>query len=160
MIDQVITPETSDTITAMLVSSINVGFAKVAKVKGYRMAGKTGTSQIAGPGGKYESGTGSNLSNVCRLRAGSQSQVPDPCEIDRPRRDIYGSQTAGPVFRDIAAFLFKYYGYHLMNNNLKSSRDLCTLKVHCRDVPVVRLSIIKDRRRTLRASLRNHVILR
>ncbi|OGJ62830.1 hypothetical protein A3C37_02945 [Candidatus Peribacteria bacterium RIFCSPHIGHO2_02_FULL_53_20] len=110
MVDQVITPETSDTITAMLVSSINVGYAKVAKVKGYRMAGKTGTSQIAGPGGKYEAGTGSTIATFA-----GYAPVPNPkflilVKFDRPRKDIYGSQTAGPVFREIAAFLFKYYG--------------------------------------------------
>ncbi len=110
VIDQVITPETSDTITAMLVSSMNIGFAKVAKVKGYRMAGKTGTSQIAGPGGKYESGTGSTITTFA-----GYAPVPRPkflilVKFDRPRRDIYGAQTAGPVFRDIAAFLLKYYG--------------------------------------------------
>ncbi|TSC98151.1 MAG: cell division protein FtsI (penicillin-binding protein 3) [Candidatus Peregrinibacteria bacterium Greene1014_49] len=110
MVDQVITAETSDTITAMLVSSINLGYAKVAKVKGYRMAGKTGTSQIAGPGGKYEAGTGSTIATFA-----GYAPVPNPkflilVKFDRPRKDIYGSQTAGPVFRDIAAFLFKYYG--------------------------------------------------
>jgi cell division protein FtsI/penicillin-binding protein 2 len=110
VVDQVITPETSDTITSMLVSSMNLGYAKVAKVKGYRMAGKTGTSQIAGPGGKYESGTGSTIASFA-----GYAPIPHPkflilVKFDRPRRDIYGAQTAGPVFRDIAAFLFKYYG--------------------------------------------------
>jgi len=110
VVDQVITPESSDTITAMLVSSMNLGFAKVAKVKGYRMAGKTGTSQIAGPGGKYETGTGSTIASFA-----GYAPIPHPkflilVKFDRPTKDIYGAQTAAPVFREIAAFLFKYYG--------------------------------------------------
>jgi len=110
VIDQVITPETSETITAMLVSSVNNGFAKVARVDGYRIAGKTGTSQIAGPGGKYETGTGSTIATFA-----GYGPVPDPrfmilVKFNRPRKDIYGSQTAGPVFGEIAKFLFEYYG--------------------------------------------------
>jgi cell division protein FtsI/penicillin-binding protein 2 len=110
VVDQVIKPETADTITAMLTSSVNLGYAKVAKVPGYRIAGKTGTSQIAGPGGKYETGTGSTIATFA-----GYAPIEDPkflilVKFDRPRRDVYGSQTAGPVFRDVAAFLFKYYG--------------------------------------------------
>ncbi len=110
IVDQVIRPETAATITAVLTSSVENGFAKVAKVKGHRIAGKTGTSQIAGPGGKYETGTGSTIASFI-----GYAPVDDPkfiilVKFDRPIRDIYGSKTAGPVFRDIAAFLFKYYG--------------------------------------------------
>ncbi len=110
VVDQVIKPETADTITAMLTSSVNNGYAKVARIPGYRIAGKTGTSQIAGPGGKYESGTGSTIATFA-----GYAPIEDPrflilVKFDRPRRDVYGSQTAGPVFRDITAFLLKYYG--------------------------------------------------
>ncbi|MDD5469768.1 MAG: penicillin-binding protein 2 [Candidatus Peribacteraceae bacterium] len=110
VVDQVIRPETAETITAMLTSSVNVGFAKVAKVPGYRIAGKTGTSQIAGPGGKYETGTGSTIATFA-----GYAPIEDPkflilVKFDRPRKDEYGSKTAGPVFQKMAAFLFKYYG--------------------------------------------------
>ncbi len=110
VMDQVIRPQTAETITAMLTSSVNVGYAKVAKVPGYRIAGKTGTSQVAGPGGKYEVGTGSTIATFA-----GYAPIDDPkflilIKFDRPRRDEFGSRTAGPVFRDMAAFLFKYYG--------------------------------------------------
>jgi cell division protein FtsI/penicillin-binding protein 2 len=110
VVDQVITPETSDTITAMLTSSVNVGFAKVAKIPGYRIAGKTGTSQIAGPGGKYETGTGSTVTSFAGYGPVPNSKFLILVKFDRPKRDIYGSQTAGPVFREIAVFLLKYFG--------------------------------------------------
>ncbi len=110
VIDQVITPETSDTITAMLVSSVAHGFAKVAKVPGYRIAGKTGTSQIAGPGGRYEAGTGSTIPTFAGYAPVDHPKFVILVKFDRARKDIYGSKTAGPVFKEIAAFLFKYYG--------------------------------------------------
>lgn len=112
VLDQVITPETSDTITAMLVSAVDKGFAKSGKVKGYKIAGKTGTSQIAGPGGKYESGTGSTVASFM-----GYAPVPDPrfivlVKFDRPKNRlvVHGAGTAAPTFKDIATFLFKYYG--------------------------------------------------
>lgn len=110
VVDQVIRPETAETITAMLTSSVNVGFAKVAKIPGYRIAGKTGTSQIAGPGGKYETGTGSTIATFA-----GYAPIEDPkfvmlVKFDRPRKDEYGSKTAGPVFKNMAMFLLDYYG--------------------------------------------------
>jgi cell division protein FtsI/penicillin-binding protein 2 len=111
-VDQVITAHTSETISAMLVNSANKGFAKLGKVKGYASAGKTGTSQIAGPGGRYESGTGSTVGTYM-----GYGPVPNPkfivlVKLDRPKNRMiaYGESTAGPLFHDIAAFLFDYYG--------------------------------------------------
>jgi len=112
IVDQVITEKTSETISAMLVNSANTGFAKRGKVKGYAVAGKTGTSQIAGPGGRYESGTGSTVGTYL-----GYGPVPNPkfvvlVKLDRPKNQqiAYGESTAGPLFHDIAAFLFDYYG--------------------------------------------------
>jgi cell division protein FtsI/penicillin-binding protein 2 len=110
VVDQVIRPETADTITAMLTSSVNVGFAKVAKVPGYRIAGKTGTSQIAGPGGKYETGTGSTIATFAGYAPIENPTFLMLVKFDRPRLDEYGSKTAGPVFKKMAEFLFDYYG--------------------------------------------------
>ncbi|MBT3293096.1 hypothetical protein HOD24_00470 [Candidatus Peregrinibacteria bacterium] len=110
VLDQVITSETSDTISAMLVSAVDNGFAKTGRVPGYRLAGKTGTSQIAGPGGKYETGTGSHITSF-----GGYGPIHNPVfvalvKIDRPRTVEYGSESAAPVFKQIASFVLKYYG--------------------------------------------------
>ncbi len=43
---RVISPKTASQLTAMLVSSVENGYAKRAKISGYYIAGKTGTSQI------------------------------------------------------------------------------------------------------------------
>ncbi|MDD4319763.1 MAG: penicillin-binding transpeptidase domain-containing protein, partial [Candidatus Peribacteraceae bacterium] len=108
--EQVITKESSETITAMLVSSVNVGFAKSGKVPGYRIAGKTGTSQIAGPGGKYTTGTGSTFATFAGYAPVNDPKFVILVKLDRPKSGTHGATTAGPVFKDIASFLFKYYG--------------------------------------------------
>ena len=110
VIDRVITPETSETITAMLTNAVTNGYAKTAKVPGYRIAGKTGTSQIAGPGGKYEAGTGSTITSFMGYAPIDDPQFIALVKLDRPRNVQYGSESAAPIFKDVATFLFEYYG--------------------------------------------------
>ncbi len=109
VVDQVITPQTADTLTAMLVSSAEKGFAKVGRPQGYVVAGKTGTSQIAGPGGRYETGTGSTVASYMGYDAKS-SRFIVLVKIDRPKGSIHGATAAAPLFKEMSAFLFKYYG--------------------------------------------------
>jgi len=110
LVGQAITQEASETITAMLASSATRGFAKSGKVPGYRIAGKTGTSQIAGPGGKYETGTGSTFATFAGYAPLGHPKFLVLVKMDRPKGTIHGATVAAPVFKDIAAFLFKYYG--------------------------------------------------
>ncbi len=110
VLDQVIKPETAKTITDMLIQSVQYGYAKAGGVKGYDIAGKTGTSQIAGPGGKYETGTGSTITSFIGYAPAHNPKFLIYVKFDRPKRDIYGTSTAVPVFHDIASFLIKYYG--------------------------------------------------
>lgn len=112
VLDQVITSGTSDTITAMLVNSVESGYAKTARVNGYRIAGKTGTSQIAGPGGKYESGTGSTIASFIGYAPALHPRFVVLVKLDRPKNKlvVHGAGTAAPTFKEIAILLFKYYG--------------------------------------------------
>ncbi len=110
VIAQVLKPETTATVTAMLVHSAQFGFAKAGKVKGHRIAGKTGTSQIAGPGGKYESGTGSTIATYAGYAPVDHPKFMILVKLDRPKKDDFGSKSAAPLFKDIASFLFDYYG--------------------------------------------------
>ncbi|MBP9850662.1 MAG: hypothetical protein KBC47_03145 [Candidatus Peribacteraceae bacterium] len=110
VVGQVIKPETAATITAMLTYSAEFGFAKAGKVNGHRIAGKTGTSQIAGPGGKYESGTGSTVASYAGYAPVDRPRFVILVKLDRPKKDDFGSKSAAPLFKDIAQFLFEYYG--------------------------------------------------
>ena len=111
ILDRVLTEEAAATLTAMLVRGSKEGYAKSGAVPTYRMAGKTGTSQIAGPGGKYEKqGSGTTVTSF-----GGYGPVDHPkfamiVKFDRPRTVEFGERSAGPVFKAIAALLFEYYG--------------------------------------------------
>lgn len=110
VVRQVIKPETASTVTGMLVHGTVYGFAKAGKVKGHRMAGKTGTSQIAGPGGRYETGTGSTVATYAGYAPIDHPRFVILVKLDRPKKDDFGSKSAAPLFKDIATFLFDYYG--------------------------------------------------
>ncbi len=109
VVDQVITPRASETITAMLVSSASKGFAKAGKPAGYRIAGKTGTSQIAGPRGRYETGTGSTVASYAGYAPVAHPRFMILVKLDRPKNSIHGATAAAPTFKSIASFLFRYY---------------------------------------------------
>jgi len=111
-IDQVLTPESSRTMTQILANSTNYGFAKAGKVKGYKLAAKTGTSQIAGPGGRYESGTGSTVNTFMGYAPPDHPKFILLVKVDRPKfaRRIFAESTSAPLFKEIATFLYDYYG--------------------------------------------------
>ncbi len=111
VIRRVISEEASSLISSMLVSSVNNGYAHRAAIPGYLMAGKTGTSQIAGKNGKYEvGGNGTTVTSFGGFIA-FNPQFVAIVKLDRPRigEDTWGENTAAPAFRDIAEFLINYY---------------------------------------------------
>ncbi len=112
VVDQVITEQTAATITAMLVAAVQEGYGKRAKILGYNVAGKTGTSQIAGPGGKYETGTGSTIASFAGYAPATDPKFVMLVKIDRPRLRavVHGAEVAAPLFREIATMLLEYYG--------------------------------------------------
>lgn len=93
--------ETSRTITEMLAKSLE-GEASDALVEGYRVAGKTGTAEIAGPEGYTTS-----LTNASFVGWGP---VDDPRFIvyvwlEKPTSSPWGSVVAAPVFSEVVSKL-------------------------------------------------------
>jgi cell division protein FtsI/penicillin-binding protein 2 len=93
-----ISAETAHTLTQMLAVSLE-NESSSALVPGYRIAGKTGTAQIPGPVG-YETG----VTNASFIGWGP---VDDPefmiyVWLERPTESIWGSETAAPVFAEVA----------------------------------------------------------
>jgi cell division protein FtsI/penicillin-binding protein 2 len=108
VIRRVITEETSDVMKAMLVSSIERGVASPAKVSGYRIGGKTGTSQIA-TRGQYEKGAGSTYATFAGFGPFEDPRFVVLVKIDRPRNTPWGSTNAAPLFQKIMQYLLEYY---------------------------------------------------
>ncbi len=111
VIHRVISEETSSLITSMLVNVVKNGQAKPAGIPGYLIAGKTGTSQIAGPGGKYETGDDSVNTSFVGFFPALKPQYLVFVKFDRPRlggSSTWGETTTAPTFKKVAEFLINY----------------------------------------------------
>lgn len=105
---EVISPNTAATLSAMLVSVVENGQARLAKVPGYRIGGKAGTAQVPNKGK-----TGYDPNQKITSFIGF-APIDDPkfvmlVKFDNPKGNVWGASTAGPVFSKIAQELFQYY---------------------------------------------------
>jgi cell division protein FtsI/penicillin-binding protein 2 len=103
---QPISEETAKVMTEILVNAVNKGEAQFARVKGYRIAGKTGTAQIPIEG-HYDSTK--TIASFIGFAPADDPKFAMLVIIDRPSSSIYGAETAAPTFFDITRDLFAYY---------------------------------------------------
>lgn len=105
---RVVSPRTAARVTRMMemVTDETEGTAPLAKVPGYRVAGKTGTAQVA------ENGSYSNDKSVISFAGFAPADDPRftvYVVIRNPEGEAGGGGTAGPAFRRIIAFLLQRY---------------------------------------------------
>ena len=104
---RVISKKTSDEMLSMLESVVKDGTAELAKVNGYRVAGKTGTSKKVGPNGKYER---NYIGSFVGIAPVSNPKFVIAVMIDAPSvGSYYGGIVAGPVFSKIMGEALKIY---------------------------------------------------
>ncbi len=101
---QVIDKHTADTVAAMMVRVVDFSEGIRGKVPGYYIAGKTGTAQIAGPGG-YSTETNHSFIGF--------GPVDNPkfvmlIRLEKPQRS-YANITAAPLFAQITTYLMSYF---------------------------------------------------
>ncbi|MEW6408246.1 MAG: penicillin-binding protein 2 [Patescibacteria group bacterium] len=105
---QIISSSTASTLSAMLTSVVENGQAALAKVPGYQIAGKGGTAQVPKP-----DSIGYDPSKRITSFVGF-GPVEDPkfvilVKLDNPKGNVFGVETAGPVFAKLAQDLLQYY---------------------------------------------------
>jgi cell division protein FtsI (penicillin-binding protein 3) len=105
---EVIAPESAAQVAKMMemVTDEVEGTAPLAKVPGYRVAGKTGTAQVA------ENGTYANDKRVISFAGFAPADKPRftvYVVIKNPKGDVGGGGTAAPAFRKIMAYLLQRY---------------------------------------------------
>ena len=91
--------ETAATLTGMLAASLEFE-SSAALVPGYRVAGKTGTAQIPTPYGFYDF----SQTNASFIGWGpvDNPQFMIYVWLERPTTSIWGTETAAPVFSEVA----------------------------------------------------------
>ncbi len=102
-----IDPATALTLERMLEAVIEEGTGKAAAVPGYRVAGKTGTAQIAVEGGYSPNKFVASFAGFAPARDPALVAV---VRIDEPRGAYHGGDVAAPVFGAIAEQVLLYLG--------------------------------------------------
>jgi len=101
VVRQVIEPATAARVRNMLAAVVDEGGTGWrAQVAGFRVAGKTGTSQKVDPRGGY-SAKGRIASFVGMVPA-ERPRIVILVVIDEPKTSVYGGTVAAPVFRAVA----------------------------------------------------------
>ncbi len=106
-IRRVISDETAHTMKAMLLNSVTNGIARGAKVPGYTVMGKTGTSQTYKHGEVLE-GVGTTVGSFIGFAPLKEPAFLILVKMDRPKTSQWGSETSAGTFRRVAEFLFQY----------------------------------------------------
>lgn len=106
-IRRVISQKTAVLLGGMLVNVVEGGHAKGAGVKGYYVAGKTGTAQVAsavvrGYGGK-------TIHTFVGFAPVDEPKFVMLIKLDDPKDVRYAASSAAPLFGEIAEFLLNYY---------------------------------------------------
>lgn len=107
ILDQPISEKASKVITEMMVDAVNKGEAKFARLKGYRIAGKTGTAQIP-VAGHYD--PNKTIASFIGFAPADDPKFLMLVIINRPTTSIYGAETAAPIFFKVAKNILTYYG--------------------------------------------------
>jgi len=103
---QVISPETSKTVTQMMVAAAKDGEAKWANVKGYQIAGKTGTAQIA-VGGKYA--TSKTNASFIGFAPADKPRFVMLVTLQEPSTSQWASETAAPLWFSVAQDILNHF---------------------------------------------------
>ncbi|MBQ7956765.1 MAG: PASTA domain-containing protein [Clostridia bacterium] len=98
---QVVSENTAKTITSMMEEVVSSGTAQNAYVAGYRVAGKTGTSEILEEPGFY-------VASFACFAPSDDPEVAILIAIKKPVGAYYGSQIAAPVAADIMQKVMVY----------------------------------------------------
>ncbi len=100
---RVISAQAAKLLTGMLIQSAVLGFAQLAQVPGYSIAAKTGTATTQGLAADETE------ASLAGFIPASNPQFVILVKLDRPKKAIYGSTAAAPLWGRIAQQLMWYY---------------------------------------------------
>lgn len=104
---QVVSKETAEAITKMLVSAVRRGFENRAGVKGYFVAGKTGTAQIPRQDGRGYSDK--VIHSFVGYAPAFNPRFLILLQLNEPQGNRFAANTLTPAFHDLAEYILNYY---------------------------------------------------
>lgn len=103
---ETVSESTAKLITSMMVRAVEEGEAQWTRIKNYKIAGKTGTAQIP-VAGHYD--PNQTIASFVGFFPADNPQITMLVLVNKPTTSIYGSETAAPIFFNIARDLIRYY---------------------------------------------------
>jgi cell division protein FtsI/penicillin-binding protein 2 len=97
----VTSPQVARQVLAMMEEVVERGTGTLARLDGYRVAGKTGTAQKPAPGGGYRADA--YVASFLGVVRTDRPVLAVLVMLDEPRGQYYGGVVAAPVFRAVAA---------------------------------------------------------
>jgi cell division protein FtsI (penicillin-binding protein 3) len=105
---RVVSSETARALTSILQGAVEKGGTGArAAVRGYGVAGKTGTAQKAGPSGKGYA-KDRHMASFVGFVPPEDAEIVVLVVIDEPKKHYYGGVVAAPVFRRVAQETLQY----------------------------------------------------
>lgn len=102
--EPIISKETSETMKSILESVVAEGSGSRAYIPGYRIGGKTATSEkLPRKSGKY-------IASFLALAPAENPQIIAIVLVDEPKGVYYGGQVAGPVMKELLSNVLPYAG--------------------------------------------------
>ena len=105
--ERVISRETADTLTWMMQAVVDGVLDHPAQVKGWPVAGKSGTSDIVEDGVYLE---GESFASFAGFAPADEPRVVVYIRIDRPQGQIFGGIVAAPIFSELMVQALPYLG--------------------------------------------------
>ena len=102
--EQIISRETSETMKTILESVVSEGTGNKAYIPGYRIGGKTATSE------KLPRRSGKYIASFMSFAPAEDPQVMALVLIDEPQGVYYGGTVAGPVMQELLQNILPYLG--------------------------------------------------
>ncbi|WP_447581702.1 penicillin-binding transpeptidase domain-containing protein [Anaerotignum faecicola] len=102
--EQIISTETSDTMRGILESVVAEGTGNKAYIPGYRIGGKTATSE------KLPRRSGKYIASFMAFAPSDNPQVMALVLIDEPQGVYYGGTVAGPVMKELLSNVLPHLG--------------------------------------------------
>ena len=102
--EQLISSKTSEQLKTILESVVSEGTGSKTYIPGYRIGGKTATSQ------KLPRGSGKYIASFMAFAPAENPQVIGLVLIDEPKGTYYGGAVAGPVMKEIMSNALPYLG--------------------------------------------------
>ena len=115
--EQILPTEVSDSMRFVLESVVSVGTGNRTYIPGYRVGGKTATSQ------KLPRGSGKYISSIMAFAPADEPRVVALVLIDEPQGAYYGGLVTGPVMQVLLENVLPYLGVTPMYTEAETAEE-------------------------------------